>query len=51
MSYSFIAVVALILSALPYQNFTNISDRIINIASEEIRSNALIQINAREHDH
>jgi len=39
-----IAVVALILSALSYQNFTNMSDRIINIASEEIRSNALIQI-------
>ncbi|HJY09735.1 MAG TPA: hypothetical protein VJ250_02220, partial [Nitrososphaeraceae archaeon] len=39
-----IAVAALILSALSYQNFTNISDRIIDIASEEIKSNALIQI-------
>jgi signal transduction histidine kinase len=39
-----IAVVALILSALSYQNFTNISDRIIDIASEEARSHALIQI-------
>src|ERR671922_634769 len=39
-----IAAIAIILSVLSYQNFTNISDRIINIASEEIRSNALIQI-------
>jgi signal transduction histidine kinase len=39
-----IAATAIILSILSYQNFTNISDNIINIASEEIRSNALIQI-------
>jgi hypothetical protein len=39
-----IAVAALILSALSYQNSTNISNRIIDIASEEIKSNALIQI-------
>ena len=39
-----IAATAIILSVVSYQNFTNISDNIINIASEEIRSNALIQI-------
>jgi signal transduction histidine kinase len=32
------------LSVISYQNFTNMSDRIINIASEEVRSNALIQV-------
>jgi signal transduction histidine kinase len=39
-----IAVLAVIVSVISYQNFTNMSDRIINIASEEVRSNALIQV-------
>ena len=39
-----IAASAVILSVISYQNFTNISDRIISIASEEVRSNALIQV-------
>ena len=39
-----ITAIAIILSVLSYQNFTNMSDRIVNIASEEIRSHALIQI-------
>ena len=38
-----IAVVASILSILSYQYFTSISDGIVNIASEEIRSNARIE--------
>jgi signal transduction histidine kinase len=39
-----IAAAAVILSVISYQNFTNMSDRIINIASKEVRSNALIQV-------
>jgi signal transduction histidine kinase len=39
-----IVVAAFVLSVISYQNFTNMSDRIINIASEETRSNALIQV-------
>jgi signal transduction histidine kinase len=39
-----IAVAAVILSFISYQNFTNMSDRITSIASEELRSNALIQV-------
>ena len=39
-----IATAAVILSVISYQNFTNMSDRIINIASKEVRSNALIQV-------
>ena len=38
-----IAAAAVILSVISYQNFTHMSDRIINIAAEEIRSNARIQ--------
>jgi signal transduction histidine kinase len=39
-----IAALAVILSVISYQNSTNMSDKIINIASEEVRSNALIQV-------
>jgi len=39
-----IAASAAVLSVISYQNFTNISDRIISIASKEVRSNALIQV-------
>lgn len=35
---------AVTLSVISYQNFTNMSDRITSIASEEVRSNALIQV-------
>ena len=38
-----IAAIAVILSVISYQNFTHMSERIINIAAEEIRSNAQIQ--------
>ena len=31
-------------SVISYQNLTNMSDRITSIASEEVRSNALIQV-------
>jgi hypothetical protein len=39
-----IAAVAIILSIFSYQNFTITSDRIVDIASEEIRSNTKIQV-------
>ena len=39
-----IVVAAVILSFISYQNFTNMSERITSIASEEVRSNALIQV-------
>lgn len=39
-----IAASAVILSVISYQNYTNLSDRITTIASEEVRSNALIQV-------
>ena len=35
---------AVTLSVISYQNLTNMSDRITSIASEEVRSNALIQV-------
>jgi hypothetical protein len=42
--FTIIASSAVVLSVISFQNFTNMSDRIINIASEEMRSNALIQV-------
>ncbi|MDQ3838364.1 MAG: hypothetical protein M3297_03740 [Thermoproteota archaeon] len=42
--FTIIASSAVVLSVISFQNFTNMSDKIINIASEEMRSNALIQV-------
>ena len=41
--FAIIAASAVVLSIISYHNFTNMSDKIIDIASQEVRSNTLIQ--------